>query len=180
MDACKIIDDTSNNDNVVVHVATGYGKSGIWNYTLLARSICGSVKPKTIVICPYNSVLAQQEIKSKRCFFGTNLKVYSITSSTLEKMVNVVADFDLLYISIDAFNDLRQNHRNELNSWKVKVIYVDEYLRFLRYRGHLGWFERIPTYVHGDSPNFPAQMYPCRYIGILYPGLHLWPPSFFC
>lgn len=140
MDACKIIDDTSNNDNVVVHVATGYGKSGIWNYTLLARSICGSVKPKTIVICPYNSVLAQQEIKSKRCFFGTNLKVYSITSSTLEKMVNVVADFDLLYISIDAFNDLRQNHRNELNSWKVKVIYVDEY--------HLCLME---DYRHSDS-----------------------------
>ena len=72
------------------------------------------------------------------------------------------------------------NRKAAVHYYYYFYYYYYYFLRFLRYRGHLGWFERIPTYVHGDSPNFPAQMYPCRYIGILYPGLHLWPPSFFC
>lgn len=128
-EACMIIDDRTRNDNVVVHVAPGHGKSGIWNYTLLARSITGSTKTRVIVICPYNPNLAQQELKSKSIFFGTNVKVYSITSSTLEQQVTAVSDFDLLYISMDAFQTLRTNETYScyLVSWNVNIIFVDEF-----------------------------------------------------
>eukprot|EP00984_Skeletonema_dohrnii_P014316 scaffold5996_cov88-Skeletonema_dohrnii-CCMP3373.AAC.1 len=50
MEACKSIDDTSDHRDVVVHIAPGYGKSGLWNFTLLARSICGSKRQRSIVI----------------------------------------------------------------------------------------------------------------------------------
>lgn len=141
MEACKSIDDTSDHHDVVVHIAPGYGKSGLWNFTLLARSICGSKRQRSIVICPYNAVLAQQKIKSKHYFAGTNLTVYCITSSTLEKMVNLVIGFDLLYISIDAFNTLRQSYIHELESWGVKVIYIDEFHLCLgeTYRHDTSW-----------------------------------------
>ena len=125
--ACAIIDDLSNTSDVIVHIAPGWGKSGLWNYTLLARAISGSQSPRSIVICPYNPLLAQQELKSKRFFVGTNLKVYSITSSSLPTMIHIVQDFNLLYISVDAFALLRQQYSNELMGWGVKVIYIDEF-----------------------------------------------------
>ena len=128
MRAIKIIDDTSDRRDVVVHLAPGHGKSGIWNYSLLGRAMCGSVRQRTIVICPYNSLLAQQQLKSKQCFHGTNLKVYSITTSSLQSMISTVEEgFDLLYISIDAFNTLLQNFQGTFKNWGVKVIYVDEF-----------------------------------------------------
>ena len=128
MEAIKSIDDTSNHRDVVVHLAPGQGKSGLWNYALLARAICGSVRQRTIVICPYNSLLAQQQLKSKKCFHGTNLRVYSITASSLPSMISTLQEgFDLLYISIDAFNTIRQNYTDTFHNWGVKVIYVDEF-----------------------------------------------------
>lgn len=141
-EACTILDDNTRHDNVVVQVATGYGKSGIWNITLLARSITGSKKPKSIVICPYNPNLTQQELKSKKIFFGTNVKVCSITSSTIQQMVTKATDFDLLYISMDAFEMLRYNdsYKGYMESWDVKIIYVDEF--------HCSFIER---FRHEDS-----------------------------
>eukprot|EP00985_Skeletonema_marinoi_P019863 scaffold11535_cov160-Skeletonema_marinoi.AAC.1 len=59
MEAIKIIDNRSDHRDVVVHLAPGQGKSGIWNYSLLGRAISGSVRQRSIVICPYNSLLAQ-------------------------------------------------------------------------------------------------------------------------
>jgi len=141
-EACMIIDDRTRNDNVVVHVAPGHGKSGIWNYTLMARSITGSTKTRVIVICPYNPNLAQQELKSKSIFFGTNVKVYSLTSSTLERQVTAISDFDLLYISMDAFQTLRNNdaYSGYLVCWKVNIIFVDEF--------HCSFIE---NFRHADS-----------------------------
>ena len=128
-EACTILDDNTRHENVILHAATGYGKSGVWNYNLMARSITGSKKPKSIVICPYNPNLTQQELNSKKIFFGTNVKVYSITSSTIEQMVLFASDFDLLYISMDAFQTLRcsDSYKGYLESWDVKIIYVDEF-----------------------------------------------------
>ena len=128
MEAIKIIDDRSDHRDVVVHLAPGQGKSGIWNFSLLGRAISGSVRQRSIVICPYNSLLAQQQLKSKQCFHGTNIRVYSITTSSLPSMLLTTEEgFDLLYISIAAFNNLCQNFAGTLDNWGVQVIYVDEF-----------------------------------------------------
>jgi len=127
MQAIKSIDDKSDHRDVVGHIATGQGKSAIWNLPLLARAICGSVRQRSIVICPYNSLIAQHVIKSKQCFNGTNLIVCSIITSQLEMATSNTETFDILYISIDAFNVLRQSYKSVLDSWDVKVIFVDEF-----------------------------------------------------
>eukprot|EP00984_Skeletonema_dohrnii_P027361 scaffold16888_cov150-Skeletonema_dohrnii-CCMP3373.AAC.1 len=56
-------------------------------------------------------------------------------------MVNLVIGFDLLYISIDAFNTLRQSYSHEFESWGVKVIYIDEFHLCLgeTYRHDTSW-----------------------------------------
>ena len=61
--ACSIIDNCSNTSDVIVHIAPGWGKSGLWNYTLLARAISGSQAPRSIVVCPYNPLLALNKME---------------------------------------------------------------------------------------------------------------------
>ena len=127
MQAIKSIDDKSDHRDVIGHIATGHGKSALWNLPPLGRAICGSVRQRSIVICPYNSLLAQQVIKSKQCFYGTNLIVRSIITSELETAASTIETFDIIFISIDAFFGLRQSYKNVLDSWGVKVIFVDEF-----------------------------------------------------
>ena len=59
--------------------------------------------------------------------------------------------FDLLYISIAAFNNLCQNFAGTLDNWGVQVIYVDEF--------HLALTE---CYRHATSVCMGVVMFPSK------------------
>ena len=70
--ACQIIDDNSNgNKHVFVNLPPGTGKSAMWDAPLLARKLHGSRNRTTLVISPWESLLAQHKRKSHKFAHGT-------------------------------------------------------------------------------------------------------------
>jgi len=115
------------NTHAFVLMGCGTGKSGIYNLLLLGAYLNACPVPRTVVISPHNSLLSQHELQSCEYLRGTNLRV----SSMLPADISVhcpLPEFDLLFISIHAFNDLIQTHgRHILQTWNVNNIFIDEY-----------------------------------------------------
>ena len=104
----------------------GMGKSGIYNLLLLGAYLNMAPIPRCIVVSPHNSLLSMHEVQSKQYLRGTNLKVVSLLPSHIQNM-EIPSYFDLLFISIHAFNELMNSHRDQLLQWNIQNIFVDEY-----------------------------------------------------
>jgi hypothetical protein len=87
-----------------VLMGCGTGKSGIYNLLLLGAYLNMSPIPRCIVVSPHNSLLSLHETQSKQYLRGTNLKVISLLPSHIQNM-EIPSHFDLLFISIHAFNE---------------------------------------------------------------------------
>ena len=110
-----------------VLMGCGTGKSGIYNLLLLGAYLNACPVPRTVVISPHNSLLSQHELQSCEYLRGTNLRVSSMLPADISVQCPT-SDFDLLFISIHAFNDLIQTHGHHiLQKWNVKNIFIDEY-----------------------------------------------------
>ena len=115
------------NTHAFVLMGCGTGKSGIYNLLLLGAYLNACPVPRTVVISPHNSLLSQHELQSCEYFRGTNLRVSSMLPADISVQCPS-SDFDLLFISIHAFNDLLQTHgRHMLKNWNVRNIFIDEY-----------------------------------------------------
>lgn len=116
------------NKHAFVLMGCGTGKSGIYNLLLLGAYLNACPVPRTIVISPHNSLLSQHEVQSCQYLRGTNLRVSSMLPVDVTIMSLSPPDFDLLFISIHALNDLFTTHgRSILQTWNVKNIFIDEY-----------------------------------------------------
>ena len=115
------------NKHAFVLIGCGTGKSGIYNLLLLGAYLNACPVPRTIVISPHNSLLSQHELQSRQYLQGTNLRVSSMLPADVTMPIPS-PDFDLLFISIHAFNDLTTTHgRYILQTWNVRNIFIDEY-----------------------------------------------------
>ena len=115
------------NSHAFVLMGCGTGKSGIYNLLLLGSYLNACPVPRTIVISPHNSLLSQHEFQSRQYLRGTNLQVSSMLLSDIS-LLGPSPEFDLLFISIHAFNDLIITHgRSILQQWNVSNIFIDEY-----------------------------------------------------
>jgi len=115
------------NTHAFVLMGCGTGKSGIYNLLLLGAYLNACPVPWTVVISPHNSLLSQHELQSCEYLRGTNLRVSSMLPADIS-VQSPMPDFDLLFISIHAFNDLIQTHGlHILQNWNVKNIFIDEY-----------------------------------------------------
>ena len=115
------------NKHAFVLMGCGTGKSGIYNLLLLGAYLNACPVPRTIVISPHNSLLSQHELQSRQYLQGTNLRVSSMLPADVTMPIPS-PDFDLLFISIHAFNDLTTTHgRYILQTWNVRNIFIDEY-----------------------------------------------------
>ena len=127
MMACQTVDDFSNTKHCFIYIHAGGGKSSIWNTPLLARALGGYSNAKSIVISPWNSLLVQHTCQSQKYFHSTKLTVQHITSQSPKETLNLMGQFDLLYLSVHAFKELIESHRNVFLCWDVKRIFIDEY-----------------------------------------------------
>ena len=93
------------NKHAFVFMGCGTGKSGIYNLLLLGAYLNRIKIPKTMVISPHNSLLAMHKMQSIHYLRGTSLMVSSLLPVDVMNQ-NFPTDFDLLFISIHAFNDL--------------------------------------------------------------------------
>jgi superfamily II DNA helicase RecQ len=109
-----------------VFMGCGTGKSGVYNLLLLGSYLNQASVPRCMVISPHNSLLSMHKIQSKQYLRGTSLSVVSLLPVDIQEQV-FPTHFDLLYISIHAFNDLMINHQDVFSQWKVQNIFVDEY-----------------------------------------------------
>jgi len=119
-----------NPKNAFVLMGCGTGKSGIYNLLLLGAYLHRVPVPKTIVISPHNSLLSQHKMQARQYLRGTNLRVSSLLPQDITAE-NIPSDFDLLFISIHAFNDLLTSSRHIIDGWNVKNIFIDEYHNIL-------------------------------------------------
>jgi len=129
------------NNHAFVLMGCGTGKSGIYNLLLLGAYLNACPVPRVIVISPHNSLLSQHELQSRQYLRGTNLRVSSmLPADVLAESPN--PDFDLLFISIHAFNDLLKTHGTHiLQNLKVSNIFIDEYHNVVGelFRFHSSW-----------------------------------------
>lgn len=109
-----------------VTMGCGTGKSGIYNLLLLGAYLHMAVIPKIMVISPHNSLLSQHKQQSCHYLRGTNLQVSSLLPVDIRND-NFPSHFDIIFISIHAFNDLITDYMHVLLSWNVKNIFIDEY-----------------------------------------------------
>ena len=72
------------------------GKSAMWDAPLLARKLHGSRNRTTLVISPWESLLAQHKRKSQKFAHGTNLRIHYISSQGMNATLNMLEGFDLL------------------------------------------------------------------------------------
>jgi superfamily II DNA helicase RecQ len=119
--ACKEI-----TKHAFVFMGCGTGKSGIYNLMLLGAYLHMAPIPKTIVISPHNSLLAMHKLQSEYYFRGSNLVVSSLLPADIQQEA-FPTHFDLLFISVHAFNDLIKGFRDIVLGWMVQNIFVDEY-----------------------------------------------------
>ena len=109
-----------------VLMGCGTGKSGIYNLLLLAAYLNGCQVRKTIVISPHNSLLSQHKMQARKYLRGTSIRVLSLLPADIQ--YPLPTDFDLLFVSIHAFNDIITNHGYAaLESLNVDNIFIDEY-----------------------------------------------------
>lgn len=123
--ACKDI-----TKHAFIFMACGTGKSGIYNLLLLGAYLHMAPVPKTIVISPHNSLLSMHKLQSLHYFRGTNLVVSSLLPMDIQKEA-FPTHFDLLFISVHAFNDLMTGFRDMVLGWNVENIFIDEYHNML-------------------------------------------------
>jgi hypothetical protein len=114
------------NKHAFVLMGCGTGKSGVYNLLLLGAYLHMSNIPKTMVISPHNSLLEMHKLQSRHYLRGTNLSVISISPSDVENK-HFPTHFDLVFISIHAFNELLSEYRHIILQWKLENIFVDEY-----------------------------------------------------
>ena len=109
-----------------VFMGCGTGKSGIYNLLLLGAYLHMAPVPRTIVISPHNSLLSMHKLQSMHYFRGSNLVVSSLLPVDVQKEA-FPTHFDLLFISVHAFNDLMTGYRDTVLGWQVQNIFIDEY-----------------------------------------------------
>jgi superfamily II DNA helicase RecQ len=114
------------NKHSFVLMACGTGKSGIYNLLLLGAYLNMAPIPRCVVISPHNSLLSMHVLQAKHYLRGTNLKIISLLPSDIQNQ-DMTSYFDLLFISIHAFNDLMISQRDLLLQWNIQNIFVDEY-----------------------------------------------------
>jgi superfamily II DNA helicase RecQ len=119
--ACKDI-----TKHAFVFMGCGTGKSGIYNLLLLGAYLHMAPVPKSMVISPHNSLLSMHKLQSQQYFRGSNLVVASLLPVDVQQEAFPM-HFDLLFISVHAFNDLMTGFREIVLSWQVENIFVDEY-----------------------------------------------------
>jgi superfamily II DNA helicase RecQ len=114
------------NKHAFVFMGCGTGKSGIYNLLLLGAYLNRIKIPKTMVISPHNSLLAMHKMQSIHYLRGTSLMVSSLLPVDVMNQ-NFPTDFDLLLISIHAFNDLITGFLDVVKQWHIQNVFVDEY-----------------------------------------------------
>jgi superfamily II DNA helicase RecQ len=112
--------------HAIVLMGCGTGKSGIYNLLLLGAYLNRRTIPRTMVVSPHNSLLAMHVMQSKQYLRGTSLKVIPLLPIDVQNQ-NFPPDFDLLFISIHALNDILVGHLDVVMQWKVQNIFIDEY-----------------------------------------------------
>ena len=125
---CKLIDDTTSGKSAFYKAAMGMGKSCAIYIPMIARKLAGVEVLRTIVVAPHNSLLEQMKHNFENSFHGTNLRIWTLSSSTLEEQLRATEEdyWDLLIISIHSLKILLSTYRAELNSWNAKNIIIDE------------------------------------------------------
>ena len=128
------------NSNSFAFMGCGSGKSGIYNLLLLAQNLFGVSASRSVVISPHNSLLAQHSAQARIYFRGTSLRVATMLSRDIENF-DPTESFDLLFISIHAWCDLKSNHLEILNNLDLHCIFVDEWHNVLGelFRHHNSW-----------------------------------------
>ena len=114
------------NKNAFVFMGCGTGKSGIYNLLLLGAYLNRTLIPRTLVISPHNSLLSMHETQAKQYLRGTSLSVMSLLPVDIHNQ-KCPTHFDLLFISIHAFNDLMSSHQDVVMQWGIQNIFIDEY-----------------------------------------------------
>ena len=115
-----------NSKHAFVLMGCGMGKSGIYNLMLLCAYLHRAPIRKTMVISPHNSLLSQHKLQAQQYLRGTNLRVASLLPQDISADT-IPTDFDLLLISIHAFNDLMCSMRHVIEGWNLQNIFIDEY-----------------------------------------------------
>ena len=124
---CRLIADTTNSKSAFYKAAMGMGKSCAIYIPMIARKLAGVEVLRTIVVAPHNSLLEQMKHNIENCFSGTSLRIWTLSSRTLETQLRATTDYwDLLIVSIHSLKILLDTYRAELDSWNVKVIIIDE------------------------------------------------------
>ena len=136
-----VVEDSNDKHNVVALMPCGSGKSALYLLPLVAMAQNGTRKKRTIVISPHNPLLQQHYKQATTMFQGLSLVVTWIRSENDIAADDFPHQFDLCFISIHAFKQLVDRHRNIIASWQVEKIFVDEchlmYLEFFRH--HTSW-----------------------------------------
>ena len=111
-----------------VDLACGVGKSTIYLLPLMAEIRQGLTdRARTIVIVPHNGLLAQH-VAGARETFKDNAKIRSLSASDLAAADQMQwEDFDLMFVSISSWKVLTDDYINQVESWKIKRIVIDEW-----------------------------------------------------
>ena len=109
-----------------VLMGCGTGKSGIYIMMLLACNLHAVTPRRSIVISPHNALLTMHHMQAIKYFTGTSLRVEMLLPTNITSG-NIPDEFDLLFISIHAFNNMMTEHPHQLKQWNVKNIFIDEY-----------------------------------------------------
>ena len=111
-----------------VDLACGVGKSTIYLLPLMAEIRQGVTdRARTIVIVPHNGLLAQH-VAGARETFKDNAKIKSLSASDLAAPDQMQwEDFDLMFVSISSWKVLTDDYINQVESWKIKRIVIDEW-----------------------------------------------------
>ena len=114
------------NKHAFVLMGCGTGKSGVYNLLLLCAYMNMVSIPKTMVISPHNSLLEMHKLQSCQYLRGTNLIITSILPEQVQSG-QLPSHFDLLFISIHAFNELMREDSHVIKQWNLRNIFVDEF-----------------------------------------------------
>lgn len=128
LQAIQFLDSRSETCHGILNMATGLGKSGIYNISFYANAMNFRELQRTLVISPYNGLLAQHHHQSVEYLNRTNVRVMSFESSDIPCdgcAPPNLRDGDLIFISISAFKKLVQYHRQSI--FGIKRIIIDEF-----------------------------------------------------
>jgi len=128
------------NKHAFIFMGCGTGKSGVYNLLLLGAYLHMSPIPKTMVISPHNSLLAMHILQARHYLRGTNLTVTSLLPDEVQNQ-NFPQHFDLLFISIHAFNVLMVEYSHVIYQWNIQNIFIDEYHNIIAelFRYSISW-----------------------------------------